>query len=1384
MRKIFYALIVPYLLFALPDLSVHRYDDVEANNKTVVYKIGVKNRGNVKINQNIILEVWFDKDVKVNDIKNYDTSWGFTECTYNTSVLSNIPLIGSLFGSSDILRAGDKIICTKPSGLLSGRQKNIDFNVTYFNGDNLTLYSHVYSTSGDEEERYDNNDLELAVENPYACSSPRPFNARVRYNLHGDLIAIGNSNICSDNADYDGICDTNQTVRNDLYNIIYVNENSSPQIPVQNSQYDIFNTSEANLTLPDGAEVVWAGLYWQGEIWDVKETTQFNKFDKAYKVLFKAPGDSDYQELEADDFNFVFVKTRTPTWLGALYDYKGLNRYEVHYQGFKDVTDIVKNAGSGEYWVANIQATIGKLWYPGVEAGWTLQIIYKDPNAKYRNLNIYDGFVALYSNANVGDDYVNDVNAKYGLNCKTGAENTGVYGREISIDISQFLTPTYETPVSDLTLFLTEADPDTEEVGSYEYLTVTDKNGNEKVVDGPDAWNYEITNKDGSDNLNRIPDYIYPLGVTIKNYHKVGLLDNEQTQTTLTFKTGPDRLMIGVIGFAVDIYQPKVCYDNLKYFDQNGNELSDGAQVTVGSKIKVQFDVKNMDREIASQVYVKTVFDDNQTSYVENSTWVKNVKSDQFVHLIDNQSGDLEVTYDDNTKTWSVGVLGDENKAFLPTISDPQYVATVDFNATVENEGNVTFEFLTKYKFEIGNQEFNYDDILPKCEEFDRTLSAYIPESGTFNVVEPTFSGTYDPVDVTNSINDIYTKVAAKPFDMKVLKLDDSKEHTDRYKGLVKIDIIKEPANENECQSNPALWTDYAVFSNDESVDVTDINISRALKIARFRVVYLTDGNGNIVEDTNNACLDKTNNCVWGLLTQIASSRYGNSCPIGSNLIYCDVPCAVECDYKRNRTQGGGEVPSDECLECIFGAYGESVCSRDNFAIRPDRFIISGPTGKLTSGQNYSYAIQALDYEGNPVKDYNETINFAKASANATVSPLFEYNESKAGCITGDFVPNSPLNFVDGIMNYNGAYSEVGDVNVTIKELSGSEFAAIDANDANNPNGIQITTYQTHYEFIPAHFSIPAGSINYSNGGNGFTYISSDLNMSSKLIFQIIAENYNNQITQNYSKNCYAKDVDVNVSHAAPPISTKLIYKELNQTSPTIQVNTDDVHVKIIKDKFNLGSANGEVYINFEKDYKTPVNPFDFTLNDINATNVDSVVGSNTVNQSAHFIYGRIEIPNVAGYSSVIHNSVKYEYFINNEWVINSAHTSSAYGDINASKSIVPGVLLSTYPISNGYQDVKYVAAKQLPYKTKGDYAISSWLWYHPKALNYQDPSVANLNCLTHPCNKISFLTVAGGWAGVGNDSSWYAPDNNKTAQIKSQADVNASKSQVKHLNW
>jgi len=729
MKKIFFILIFPYLLFALPDLSVHRYDDVVENDKNVVYKIGVKNRGNTLIHKDIILEVWFDKDVKINDIVNYDDTWGFTECTYKTSKLSS--MTGGLIS---VLKAGDKIKCVKTSDLLSGRQKNIDFNVTYFNGDNLTLFAKVYSTSSDEEERDDNNELELAAHNEYVCSNPREFSARVRYNLHGDLIAIGNSNICSDNADYDGVCDKNQEVRNDVYNIIYVNDKSSLEVPVQNSQYEIFNTSEANLTLPKGAEVVWAGLYWQGEIWDLKETTQYKKFDNAYKVLFKTPDDSDYQEIEADDFNYVIVKTRTPTWLGSLYDYKGLYRYEVHYQGFKDVTDIVKNAGSGEYWVANIQATLGKLWYPGVEAGWTLQVIYKDPNAKYRNLNIYDGYVALYSNANVGDDYVNDVNANYGLDCKTGAENTGVYGREISIDISQFLTPTYETPVSDLTLFLTESDPDTEEVGSYEYLTVTGKDGDERIVDGPNAWNYEITNKDGSNNLNRIPDYIYPLGVTIKNYHKTGLLDKEQTQTTLTFKTGPDRLMIGVIGFAVDIYQPKVCYDNLKYFDQYGNELGDGSQVKVGSKIKVQFDVKNMDKEIASQVYVKTTFDNNQTSYVENSTLVKNVKTDEFVHLIDNQSGDLAVTYDNTTSKWSVGILGDEYKNFLPTISNSDYVATVDFNVTVENEGNITFDFYTKYKFEIGDQEFNYDDVLPKCEDFNKTLSVYIPQSGTFNM--------------------------------------------------------------------------------------------------------------------------------------------------------------------------------------------------------------------------------------------------------------------------------------------------------------------------------------------------------------------------------------------------------------------------------------------------------------------------------------------------------------------------------------------------------------------------------------------------------------------------------------------------------------------------
>ncbi|HIP19951.1 MAG TPA: hypothetical protein EYG70_02365, partial [Sulfurimonas sp.] len=410
----------------------------------------------------------------------------------------------------------------------------------------------------------------------YECSNPHAFEERVSYILQGDLIAIGNSNICADN-DRDGKCDTDQTKRNDIgnggNNIIFINSNSSTA--VANEDPSLFNTTAAKLIIPEGATIKWAGLYWQGEVWDIKTSNTSrtsvntydgnsipiengadgqNRKDAAKTIKFKIPNSSNYQDLEADEHYYVFVKRKTSNTKD---DYSGIKRYEEHYQSFKDVTTILQGLddANGDYWVANIQATVGALHYPGVEAAWNLQVIYEYPDAKVKSISITDGYVALYGSATQGAAYAKD------NGCGRTYLDTGIYDYSVDFDVTGFLTPKTSGFKTDMSVFVTESDPEDSASERPERLSITKKNGNTFKVDGNNAWNYEITNKDGTDNLNRTPAYIYPIGMTIKNYSMTDALSTDQTSTHVTFETDSDKLILGVIGFSTELRAPNICYD-------------------------------------------------------------------------------------------------------------------------------------------------------------------------------------------------------------------------------------------------------------------------------------------------------------------------------------------------------------------------------------------------------------------------------------------------------------------------------------------------------------------------------------------------------------------------------------------------------------------------------------------------------------------------------------------------------------------------------------------------------------------------------------------------------------------------------------------------------
>ena len=194
--------------------------------------------------------------------------------------------------------------------------------------------------------------LGLLVAMPAAAQVVRSFTPRYSTNDNGDVTMIGNTLMsCSGNGQCpQGRNGTGNSTNDNDWNMVYVDVDGDAST---------FSSSSATLTLPSGATVLWAGLYWQGDSNNGARNT----------VRFRTPA-TGYQTLTASRLDVS----------GTVY------------QGFTDVTPLVQSAGGGTYWVANVQSTNNTA---NVFAGWGMVIVYRLASAPPRNLVVFDGFALV-----------------------------------------------------------------------------------------------------------------------------------------------------------------------------------------------------------------------------------------------------------------------------------------------------------------------------------------------------------------------------------------------------------------------------------------------------------------------------------------------------------------------------------------------------------------------------------------------------------------------------------------------------------------------------------------------------------------------------------------------------------------------------------------------------------------------------------------------------------------------------------------------------------------------------------------------------------------------------------------------------------------------------
>jgi hypothetical protein len=246
------------------------------------------------------------------------------------------------------------------------------------------------------------------------------------------------------------------------------------------------------------------------------------------------------------------------------------------------------------------------------------------------------------------------------------------------------------------------------------------------------------------------------------------------------------------------------------------------------------------------------------------------------------------------------------------------------------------------------------------------------------------------------------------------------------------------------------------------------------------------------------------------------------------------------------------------------------------------------------------------------------------------------------------------------------------------------------------------------------------------------------------------------------------------------PVVTKstYLYPDANETNISNQSVGFSFGAKTIA--WDEDNASQYLRFNFRRDINLPQNPFDVNGSNLNISMISHYVdgakvadingsrlssGTNALpytvvspaDGNSTFVYGRIIPRDVRVFGAVPFSAnAWYEVFnaprigtttlvpSRNEssWFINGLHDDTADGD--GMVTFVNSGAVNIGGTATGGVETYGFGAQTPPYSAKAHINTDPWLWYGLSALPYSDPSVANLECMTHPCFNINVAPAVG----------------------------------------
>ena len=326
-----------------------------------------------------------------------------------------------------------------------------------------------------------------------------PFTVRFSANTTGDTAIIGNTLETASTVGNPGRTQQDVTnAQNGTGSFVDDNDWNMAYVDMDGNS-STFDSSQASLNLPNGATVLFAGLYWMGN----SSSAQRNK------VMLSTPASGGYTTLTGKVIGDSSSVSPAPSPSGP------------NYEGFVDVTSLVQAGGNGAYTVANVQATIGTNYY----AGWSMIVAFRAPGLPARNLTVFDGYGVIQN----GDPALN-------------------------IPISGFIAPPSGTVNAKISVVAAEGD-----LGlTGDSMKMNGTTLSNSLNPSDNFFNSTITNA-GSPLTAKNPNYTNQLGFDADSVQvPAGTIANSATSATVTLTTSGDTYFPGAVATTIDLYAPKL----------------------------------------------------------------------------------------------------------------------------------------------------------------------------------------------------------------------------------------------------------------------------------------------------------------------------------------------------------------------------------------------------------------------------------------------------------------------------------------------------------------------------------------------------------------------------------------------------------------------------------------------------------------------------------------------------------------------------------------------------------------------------------------------------------------------------------------------------------